>query len=147
MTADSLELLRDVVGRVGRASISMDDSERKATLPLACEVCKATLLGGAEALVREAAGRPMISSQSCDGTPISVAHRAYHVQPNGKRVRVSGRQCHEFLVCNQFVRTDLGGDVGMQTKVLLAEPTPLVHGKTATPLVHGSGTSGTQGVP
>ena len=127
---ESLELARDVVGRIGRASGFLSDHEWKSEMPLACEVANATLLSGAQALVREAAGRPMVTSKSCDGTPITVTHRATHVQPNGKKVKVSGRKGQEFLVCNQFVRTQMGGASGMQTKVLLAEPTALVHGKT-----------------
>ena len=68
---------------------------------------------------------------------------------------MGGRQCQEFLVCNQFVRTNMGGDVGMQTNVQLDEPTPLVHGKTAPAnfiglqptLSQAHGISATQGVP
>ena len=94
MASSSLELTKDVLGRLGLASGTMDEKERKIELHLACEVSKATLLSGAEALVREAAGRPIVTIKSCDGTPITTTHRSLYVQPSGKRVRMSGRQCH-----------------------------------------------------
>ena len=108
----------------------MTDNERQIEAPLACEVVKETLLRATQGLVEEAGGRPLLTSKSCDGTPITVAHRRVYHQPGGQNVRRTGRDCHEFLVANQFVRAELGGAVGMKTKVLLSEPTPLLHGKT-----------------
>ena len=122
------EVAYEVLNRLGRGSTFMSDYERKTEAPLACEVVKETLLRAARDLIEDAGGRPVLTSKSCDGTPITVAHRSTLVQPGGKRVKRSGRQGQEFLVANQFLRLDMGG-AGMKTKVLLAEPTPLQHGK------------------
>ena len=84
---------------------------------------------GAQAFVSSAGQRPMLSSKSCDGTPITVVHRQTRHQPTGKAVRSQGKQCVEFLVQNQFLRCDMGPD-GWQSRVLLAEPTPLWRGKS-----------------
>ena len=111
-------------------SYFMDDNVRKYEMPVACEAVKEALFRGAQALVEEAGGRPMVTSKSCDGTPITVSHRTYHTQPGGKRIQRKMKSCHEFLVSNQFLRVDMGGAVGMRTKVILTEPTPLLHGKT-----------------
>ena len=129
------DLARDVLQRLGRGSTFMNDQERKVEGPLACEVVKETLLRGAQALVEEAAGRPVLSSKSCDDTPITVAHRTAHQQPGGDKVRKTAKQGREFLVASQFVRAKLGGADGMKTKVLLGEPTPLTHGKTVPALL------------
>ena len=136
--AEDLQIAIDVLGSLGRASVVMSENERRRDMPAACEVAKETLLRGAQALVAEAGGRPMLSTKSCDGTPITVTHRSSHSQPSGKRVRVSGRQCQEFLVCNQFVRTNLGGADVMKTRAILGEPTPLLHGKTVPAILLAS---------
>ena len=129
----------EVFRQLGLASVFMDDQQRRTTMPKACEVAKEVLRRGAVDLVQEAGGMPMISSKSCDGTPITVKHRSTHVLPGGKKVKWSGLQCNEFLVSNQFLRVDLGGGGdGVKTRVLLAEPTPLLHGKTATAILVAS---------
>ena len=100
---------QEVVRRLGRASHFTNDSERQIQVPLACEMFKETLLRGARNLLADAAGRPVLTSKSCDGTPITVAHHTYHLQPGGKRVKTVWKQGVEFLACSQFIRTDIGG--------------------------------------
>ena len=107
MSEDEL-LTREVLGRFGQASRFLDHHDRKYELGVACEVTKEVLLRGAHDLVREAKGRPMVTSKSCDGTPMSVTHRSSVRQPSGKKIRVAGRRCEEFLVQSQFVRCDMG---------------------------------------
>ena len=128
--AERSESAREVLQRLGKASAFLNDAERQYDAPVACEVFKETLLRGTRALIGDAAGRPLLTSKSCDGTPLTVAHRSVHQLPGGRKVRKTAKQGCEFLVANQFVRADLGGDIGMKTKVLLGEPTPLMHGKT-----------------
>ena len=131
------EVAIDIIGRMGRASGFLNDEERKRELPIACAAAKETLLRGAQRLVHEAAGRPILTSKSCDGTPITIVHRSTVHQPGGKAVRSHGRECKEFLVQNQFLRVDMGLD-GWQTKVLLSEPTPLTHGKSVPAILAAS---------
>ena len=108
MSAD-LDLARDVIGRLGRASQFLSDPERLDELQLGCEVAKETLLRGAQHLVAPSGRRPMMTSKRCDGTPIIVVHREIRRQPGGQQVRSQGRQCVEFLVQNQFLRCDMNG--------------------------------------
>ena len=115
----------EVLGRLGKASHFMDRDKSKTAVPQACEVIKETLRRGAQGLIADAAGRPILTSKSCDGTPITVSHHKSYSQPGGKRVRKVGKQGVEFLVANQFVRSDIGVGGAMLTKVILGEPTPL----------------------
>ena len=123
-------MAQEVSCRLAKASGFLTDDQRLNEMPLACEVAKETLLRGAQQLVEDAKGKPIATSKSCDGTPLTVTHRSSLKQPGGKRVRVSGKECQEFLVANQFMRCNMGGGEGLRTKVLLAEPTPLTHGKS-----------------
>ena len=107
--SEDLDLAKDVIGRLGRASHFLSDAERKDELGIGCEVAKETLLRGAQHLVASSGRRPMLTSKSCDGTPITVAHRETRHQPKGQKVKTTGRQCVEFLVQNQFLRCDVGG--------------------------------------
>ena len=108
-------------------------------MPTACEAAKETLLRGARAFVEEAGHRPMMTSKSCDGTPITVSHRSARKQPGaaGKAVRSAGRSCEEFLVQHQFLRARLGADC-WTTKVILAEPAPLHYGKSVPAILSAS---------
>ena len=123
-----LDLAREVIGRLGRASGFLDRDESRTELKLGCEVAKETLSRGVQSLVEPAGQRPMLTSKSCDGTPITIVHRETRYQPSGRAVRSEGNQCVEFLVQNQFVRCQLGPN-DWHTKILLSEPTPLWRGK------------------
>ena len=125
-----ISIAHEVLGRLGKASHFMDRDESKTAVPQACEVIKETLRRGAQGLIADAAGRPILTSKSCDGTPITVTHHKTYNQPGGKRVKKVGKQGVEFLVANQFVRSDIGVGGAMLTKVILGEATPLEHGKT-----------------
>ena len=123
-------MAREVIARLGKASGVLSEAERRYEMPLACEAIKETMLRAAQQLVDDAGGRPIATSKSCDGTPLTIRHRSSLVQPGGKRVRISGKECQEILVANQFIRCDMGAGEGSRTRVLLAEPTPLIHGKS-----------------
>ena len=98
-----------------------------------CEAAKDVLLSRAKALVANSHGLPLLSSQSCDGTPIRCQHYSSRVLPGAKSQKVRGKEGVEVLASNQFVRCQDPGH-GWRTVCILAEPVPLSHGK-AVPLV------------
>ena len=122
-SADASALLQKVAASGCLAKQDMRDAAR------ACEVGKAVLRVAAAELVAAAHGAPILNSKSADGTPINVAVRYASVLPSGARVRRYGRAGEEFLVKNQFLRVHLPGTT--MTRVLLQEPQPLSHGKSA----------------
>ena len=126
MTASGEDSASEVIGRMGRASGFLDDNDRLQTLPKACEVSKEVLLRGAKRLVADSGGRPMVTSKSADGTPITVVHRNTYQLPQGKQVRKSGHACKEFLVQNQFLRVNMGpdgvGDEGAAARANSSDP-------------------------
>ena len=94
---------------------------------VACAAAKRILQKAASDLVSEAAGLPILSSKSCDGTPMRVVHQSAYTLPSGKKVRTKGKAGMEFLVPNQFLKADVPG-AGWTTRVLLTEPVALEHG-------------------
>ena len=138
----SADIAQEVIGRLGQTSKSLTDPERKLELALGCEAAKETLLRSARDLVAQAGGKPMLASKSCDGTPIMTMHRVAHQQPHGKNIRTAGRQCSEFLVANQFLRTRASFGGGWDTKVIIAEATPLSHGKQSLAFCPPVGSTG-----
>ena len=113
----------------------MDPTQRR-EIDVVCEAGKAVLLRGVQDLVEDANGMPMLTSKSCDGTPMSLVHRSKRTLPSGTAVRTQGRQGAEWFVKNQFVRarTPAGDWV---TRVLLSEPVSLSYGKSV-PAVLGA---------
>ena len=105
------------------------DSDEGREAAIACEAATEVMRRSAFEMINSAGGLPILSSKSCDGTPMRVVHRSHRNLPSGKSVATQGRQGVEFLVSNQFVRAWLPG-YGWVTKVILAEPIPLTHGKT-----------------
>ena len=95
------------------------------------------LLRSARELVQEADGQAILSSKSCDGTPMKVAMRSSRQLPSGKKVAVGGRSAHEFLVKNQFLRTR-HPTKGWDTRVILAEPVSLEYGKGVNAILQAS---------
>ena len=104
---------------------------------LACEVGKEVLRRVARQLIEDAEGAPVLSSKSCDGTPLVVAHRGSSTLTSGKKVRTQGRECCEFLVKNQFLRTK-DSDGKWKTAVLLGEPVNLIFGKSVNAIIQAS---------
>ena len=84
MSGDS-ESGRDVIERFSKPSRTMSDHERQTELGVACECAKETLRRGAAGLVRDAGGRPLLSSKSCDGTPLTVVRNDSYRMASGKR--------------------------------------------------------------
>jgi len=95
---------------------------------IACESAKEALAFGVQELVFDANRSPMMTSKSCDGTPMSLVHRSQQKLPSGKKVRSQGKQGVEWLVQNQFFRTQLATGEWV-TRVLLSEPCMLKYGK------------------
>jgi hypothetical protein len=93
-------------------------------MAVACEALKQVLANRVQDLVRDSMGFPILSSKSCDGTPISTACQIRTTLPCGKSTTVKGRKGKEFLVSNQFFRsrTPIGE---WRDAVLLAEAIPL----------------------
>eukprot|EP00974_Lingulodinium_polyedra_P086161 8344581-Lingulodinium_polyedra.AAC.1 len=77
---------------------------------------------------------PLLTSKSCDGTPINVVEHARVRLSSGKQIRASGRSSHEFLIKLQWVRA-LHPDGTHDTGVLLDEAQSLRHGKKAAAIV------------
>ena len=97
------------------------------------EIGKRELSSAGEDVVEAAAGRPILNSKSCDGTPTSIARRisgTLNVGHNGERW---GRSSCEFLVHHQFMRTT-GGGGDVVTRCVLQDPLTLGFGKTDSSL-------------
>ena len=113
---------------LGRAAgmLSKTDSTQVAVY---CEAAKETLLGRARSLVASSAGLPVLSSKSCDGTPIRVQHHASLSLPSGKKSKTVGKRGVEILVSNEFLRFQDPSD-GWKTACIVSEPVPLTKGKS-----------------
>ena len=119
----------DLIRHYGFASGSLTRDDLH-DLGVACEVGKEVLRRKARGLVNRSNGLPILSSKSCDGTPINIAFQEGTKLPSGAKQQVRGRRGREFLVANQFVRTKTPQG-GWDTCVLLGEATPLTFTKTA----------------
>lgn len=118
-----------LVESLARASNSLSREDVR-DLHRVCEAGKVTQETSARQLVSRAAGSPMMTSKSSDGTPITVVVRTEHELPSGQKVVRSGRTCEEYLVKNQFFRAVLSSGECV-TRALLQDPLPLTHGKAA----------------
>ena len=96
---------------------------------VACQAAKAVMMMSVKDLLKDASGLPVLTSKSCDGTPMSVTHRSKRALPSGTAIRSSGKKGVEVLVKNQFFRAFIPG-VGTQTRVLIGEGTSLEYGKS-----------------
>lgn len=123
--------------RLCHASGSFSKSDMRAAGRL-CESGKEVLRNAAFEFLRDASGAAVLNSKSADGTPISVVVRSRRALPSGDVVARSGRQSSEFLIKNQFLRAFVPGQ-GCTTRVLLQEPVPLTHGKTALAIFSACG--------
>ena len=121
------------INMLGRASGSLSRDDLKA-LDVGCEVTKEVLLRRVQDLVRDARGGSILTSKSCDGTPINVALWTSHTLRPGKKIKTKGREGVEFLVSNQFVRAFMpAGDT--RTAVVMAEAVPLHKTKRAAAIL------------
>ena len=118
------------IATLSRASGALSPNEANAIQKVA-EVGKEVLGSAFQDLVIIVAGSPVLTSKSADGTPITVVKRVDATMPGGKKIRRTGRECHEFLVKNQFGRA-LMPDGKTLTRVMLQDPLPLTHGKTSS---------------
>eukprot|EP00974_Lingulodinium_polyedra_P019744 1909561-Lingulodinium_polyedra.AAC.1 len=115
------------VGNVSRAPYSISKSGEKG-VAVACEAAKAVLIRAFDDLLSRNQGAPLLTSKSCDGTPINAVDRAQVKLPSGKVVHCSGRAAHEFLVKVQWLRA-IRADGSHETIVLLQAAQPLIYGK------------------
>ena len=106
-------------------------------LEVACEAAKEVLRRRADELVRQADRGPVLSSRSCDGTPIVVTSRTKQKLDSGESVSSSGFAGREFLVSNQFFRVEETGG-SFATAVTISEPVALAHGKSANAILEAS---------
>ena len=112
---------------LGKAS-GVLDKPNESEVGLVCEAAKDMLLSKARALVAASSGLPVLSSKSCDGTPIRATVYTKSRLPSGKQVKGQAKKGVEVLVSNEFLRFEDPGD-GWTTACIVAEPVPLA-GKT-----------------
>ena len=108
-----------------KPSAVLSDSDRK-KVGMACEAAKQVMRECVMGFVREMEGVPLMTSKSCDGTPLRLVKRESTTLPSGKRVNSQGKEGSE--VNNQFVR-GLSASGKWVTKVMLSEGTQLQFGK------------------
>ena len=124
MASESASRAAGVIRTFGLASGVLDRQELR-DLEVACEASKMILDRKAEDLVRSAHGMPILSSKSCDGTPLNIfTSTKWDLGTTGKKQHTKGRKGAEFLVGHQFLRTK-GLDGVQKTAVRLAEAVPL----------------------
>ena len=120
------------IKKLGHASGSLSRDDLR-SLDTGCEVTKEVLRRRIQDIVSDASGFAILSSKSCDGTPIK-AERKQHILHTGKKFRTEGRKGVEFLVSNQFVRAFMP-DQSTRTAVMMAEAVPLHKGKSAAAIL------------
>ena len=133
---DSASAAADAIRTLGFASgsLSRDDLH---DLGAACEAAKEMLVRKAQRLVRASNNMAVLSSKSCDGTPMNVAYiEGLQMPLTKKKFGIHGRRGIEFLVANQFLRTRLATGE-WETCVVLAEATPLAS-KSAPAVFHAA---------
>jgi len=67
------------------------DAKGMHELKVVCEASKEMLTRGVEGLVEESMGVPMMTSKSCDGTPLRVVHKKTRSMPSGSKVVSKGK--------------------------------------------------------
>ena len=85
-------------------------------------------------LVAEAAMSPMLFEMSADGTPIVAFKHQSSRLPSGKVVPHKAKPTEEFLVRNQVVPCTLP-DGRVEMRVVVRDPVPLKHWKSAHAIV------------
>jgi len=118
------------IEELGKASgmLSKTQSPKVAAV---CEAAKEMLLWKAKKLVADSLGLPLLSSKSCDGTPLRMKNYSSRtLLPEMKKQKYHGSRGVEVLVSNEFLRYRDPSE-GWQTAVLLSEPVPLTKGKSA----------------
>ena len=93
------------------------------------ECVKIMLRQSAESFVQNAAGAPLLTSKSADGTPLKVVVNHKTTLPSGRVVERGGKTGREFLLKNQFLRYYIAGEA--KTCAILQDPICLDHGKSA----------------
>eukprot|EP00974_Lingulodinium_polyedra_P061550 5939991-Lingulodinium_polyedra.AAC.1 len=78
------------VAEVAKAS-AVITPEGARQLGIACEAAKVVLARVYLDILHHNEGKPVLSSKSCDGTPINVVHRDKVKLPSGKTVRATGK--------------------------------------------------------
>ena len=91
MEGPSAQHATTVIQRLAKPSAAHSQADMWETV-VVVEAAKKVLQQGATDLVREANGQPMLSSKSCDGTPMRITHRTGLAFPSGKKVHSSGRR-------------------------------------------------------
>ena len=104
---------------------------------IVCEAAKRALRDGVRELIQAANGFPILTSKSCDCTPMSLMHFTSRKLPSGQPQRMAGRMGTEWLVQNQFFRcfTPAGECL---SRVQLTDPICLTYGKTVPAILSAS---------
>ena len=85
-----------------QASVSFTPSQVQLGHRIA-EIGKHVLLAGCEELIKNAgAQKPILTSKSADGTPVTATVGSPYKLLSGKSFRRSGRECKELLLNNQY---------------------------------------------
>ena len=121
------------ISALGKTSAVTDTSGTR-QVAVGCEAVKEMLYIAAKDLVADVGNRPMLTSKSCDGTPVRTVHRSTHKLPSGKTVLAHGHQSNEFMIVNQWMRARLV-DESLATRVLLHEPVQLKFGKSVNAIL------------
>ena len=121
------------VAEVSRASACISKHGEQA-MSVACEAAKEVLSRSFDAILHRNQGSPLLTSKSCDGTPLNTVERSRLKLPSGRVIQTQGRAGHEFLVKLQWLRA-LHADGSHESAVLLQEATPLTHGKKVPALI------------
>ena len=95
------------------------------------EIGKHVLVAGVEELLKnEGSHKPIITSKSADGTPVSASvSKRFRLHLVGKRFRRSGRACKELLLNNEYFRW-ISSTGEVVTRCLLQDPLHLEYGKS-----------------
>ena len=91
-----------VAALLGSIELSTSCPMARQTHKLA-EVCKEALREARLQLIRQNPTRPIMQSDSCDGTPMNVSVQVA-AQLHDTVIRRKGKSSHEFLVASEFVR-------------------------------------------
>ena len=122
--------LRQLAEWLGKASAILSKEKVLDAMKM-CEILKAHFQRKVRSLLARAAGRPVLFSYSCDGTPMKIAVRVSSegLAPNDA-VNRRGRSCVEFLLQRGWYKT-VGPEGNVLMCALLADPIPLSHGKSS----------------
>lgn len=114
---------------LGRPSKVYNDQDADVAAKCA-EIAKDTMHGRVRSMIAQAAGRPVLVSYSCDGTPIRACKYFNERKADGSWMRRAGGAETEFLLQRAWLKTGslLGPEI---TAPMVGEPLAMNYGKSA----------------